>query len=234
MDRELTAVPDIPAEQPPPPARRGAAQPYRDLHGSPGDTSCIARLRRRQVALIGRRIGELRRGRLTLSQLAKLSQVSVGTLSGLEKGIGNPQFAVLNAIAHALGVDVYTFFQSADVTATPLRRGERTCLRIQNTGVELELLTSTLVAAQQAGLVAVLIHLPSEQSDAWTEAIAGSRTQIEVVLKGIVSYQVDAEQYQLDEGDTIMFDGARRHRRTNPSQAGTATIFSVSREIDSL
>ena len=122
MDLELTTVPDILAEQPPPPARRGAAQPYRDLHGPPGDTSRIARLHRRQITLIGRRIGELRRGRLTLSQLANLSQVSVGTLSRLEKGIGNPQFAVLHAIARALGVDVYTFFQSPDVTAAPRHR----------------------------------------------------------------------------------------------------------------
>ena len=234
-DRDLKAVPDIQASDvPTTPARRGAAQTRGDLPRSAVDEERIAQLRQRQVALIGKRIRELRRNRLTLSELAKLSQVSVGLLSRLENGIGNPQFAALNAIARALDVDVYTFFQSPDTTAKPLRRGERTSVLIQNTGVELELLTPTLAAAQQVGLVTVLIHLPREQTDSWVEGSATSRMQLEVILKGSVSYEVESEQYRLDEGDSIMFDASRRHRRTNPSRTDTATIFSVSRDVDFL
>ena len=234
MNRGLTAAPDLPSGLLRLPASRGAADSGPASPGPSLDTDRIAQLRQHQVALIGKRIEELRRGRLTLSQLAELSQVSVGTLSGLEKGVGNPRFAALNAIARVLEVDVYSLFQSPDVTPAPARRGDRTSVRIQNTGVELELLTPTPLAAQQAGIVAVLIHLPRDRSDRWTEAAATSRMQIEVVLKGTVSYEIDSERHQLSEGDAIMFDASRRHRRSNPSSADTATIFSISRTIDSL
>jgi len=195
----------------------------------------IAQARQRQVTLIGKRIRELRRNRLTLSQLAELSQVSVGLLSRLENGIGNPSFASLNSIARALDVDVYTFFQSPDDSATLLRKGERVSLRILNTNVELELLGPTLAAAQRSGLVAVLIHLPRGHVDSkWTDGSATSRMQLDLVLEGSVAYQVDNEQYELATGDTILFDASRRHKRTNLSRTDQSTIFTISREIDFL
>ena len=231
----LRAVPDAPGSAP------GPARPGRSSTRRSGDDTQrvdeerIAQARDRQVATIGRRINDLRRNRYTLGQLADASGVSVGLLSRLENGIGNPSFTSLNAIARALDVDVRTFFDAPDHSAVVLRHGKRTVIRNAATKVECELLTSTLSAAQRTGLVATLIQLPrNPTTDEWVEETTSSRDQLEFVLRGTVSVQVDNEIYQLEEGDAIMFDASRRHRHLNVGDMDTALVFCVSREIDFL
>ncbi|MFD0507806.1 helix-turn-helix domain-containing protein [Streptomyces chiangmaiensis] len=59
------------------------------------------------VAAIGETVRSIRRERtLTLEQLAEASGLSAGVISQLERGIGNPAFATLVQLAHALDVPV--------------------------------------------------------------------------------------------------------------------------------
>ena len=202
-------------------------------HEGPVDEARIARARTRQVGAIGKRIKDLRRNHYTLGQLAETSGVSVGLLSRLENGIGNPSFAALNAIARALDVDVYTFFDASDRSAVVLRQGQRTLMRNMTTRVSCELLSTTLPAAQRTGLVATLIELPRNQSEPpWVDSTTESRDQLELVLHGTVAIEVENEKYELEEGDSIMFDASRRHRRFNRNRKEPALVFCVSREID--
>jgi len=51
---------------------------------------------------VGRAIRAMRHGRMSLQELADKSNVSVGSLSQIENGRGNPSLAMLERIAGAL------------------------------------------------------------------------------------------------------------------------------------
>jgi len=243
--RTLNAVPEMAADATNDPSdqvdrpiqarRRDAAAELTRSTGSIIDESRIVAVRQRRVASIGRRIRELRRNRFTLSQLAELSEVSVGLLSRLENGVGNPSFVSLNAIARALDVDVYTFFESPDSSPSVLRTVDRARIRMVKTKVELEPLVPSLAAGHEAGLVAALVHLPRNHADEqWVQNSTHGHDQFEVLLTGTVHYQVDHEFYELHEGDAILFDPARRHKRHNVSRTDPATVLLIARQLNFL
>jgi transcriptional regulator with XRE-family HTH domain len=182
--------------------------------------------RAQQVALIGRQIRALRRERMTLSQLAEASNVSVGLLSRLENGVGNPSFAALAAIARALDVDVHSFFEPPANGGTVLSGDDRITLRVARTGVELEL----LVPSFRSRVIGVLITLPPGHApDAQVPAHHGQ--QFEIVLSGSVEFRIEHETHQLESGDSVFFEASRPHVRRNMSTSTAATIMACATEI---
>jgi DNA-binding XRE family transcriptional regulator len=61
---------------------------------------------------------------LTLEEVSARSSVSIGSLSQIERGKGNPAFFTLLKIAHALGVPVARFFHIERAVSPVVRRGE--------------------------------------------------------------------------------------------------------------
>ena len=58
------------------------------------------------LARIGEVIRDRRKGRFTVKQLAAAAGVSIGVLSEVERGIGNPSYRTLHKIAEALDVQI--------------------------------------------------------------------------------------------------------------------------------
>jgi transcriptional regulator with XRE-family HTH domain len=79
---------------------------------------------------------------MSLTELADKSNVSVGSLSQIENGRGNPSLAMLQRIASALSVDASQLLSAPPVGATAIvRASERPRLRTMHTDEEVELLT---------------------------------------------------------------------------------------------
>ena len=76
---------------------------------------------------LGLRIRSLRKERkLTLERLAELSDLSVGLVSQIERGKGNPSFATLAQLAHGLDIPVGRLLHVSEQNKSPVvRRGER-------------------------------------------------------------------------------------------------------------
>ena len=76
---------------------------------------------------LGNRIRTLRRERnLTLERLSELANLSVGIVSQIERGRGNPSFATLAQLAHGLDIPVGRLLHVAENHKSPVvRRGER-------------------------------------------------------------------------------------------------------------
>lgn len=56
---------------------------------------------------LGRELAEARRSRkLTQSKVAQLADIDQSEISDLERGVANPTFDTLSAIAHAVGMEV--------------------------------------------------------------------------------------------------------------------------------
>jgi transcriptional regulator with XRE-family HTH domain len=67
------------------------------------------------MATVGEQVHALRkRAQMTLQELSSHSGVSVGLISQIERGNGNPSFNTLVQIAHALDVPVARLLQAAD------------------------------------------------------------------------------------------------------------------------
>ncbi|MFV8054779.1 helix-turn-helix domain-containing protein [Mycobacterium sp. 48b] len=176
-----------------------------------------------QVALIGQRIRELRRDRMTLTQLAEASSVSIGLLSRLENGVGNPSFTALSAIARALDVDVQAFFEIPPKDSVVPTNGHRITLRRDATDATVELLVPNL----SSRIVGALITLPANQAAPQLAATQPGQ-QFEFLVQGFVEYRIENEVHQLERGDFILFDAGRPHARRNLSADEQATILSCS------
>ena len=189
------------------------------------DDAQIQLTRSQQVGLIGKRIRALRRDRMTLTQLAQAAGVSVGVLSRLENGIGNPHFSALSAIARVLDVHVSVFFDSPSNDAAVLADGTRLKLVEPVSGVQIELLSPDF----HSPVVGVILTLPPGFSP--ERQISGRPgQQLEFILDGSVEFRIDHEIHQLENGDSILFDAGRPHSRHNVSKSGPALILSYSTE----
>jgi len=153
---------------------------------------------------------------------AAASGVSIGLLSRLENGSGNPSFGTLSAIARALGVDASALFRTSRADRVKDVNGSRLTIRregdISSATVEL------LVPSLDSRIAGVLLTLPPAY-DVGTLSAATPGRQYEFVLSGDVEYRIDHEVHQLAAGDFIRFDAGRPHLRRNMSAEAEVTIL---------
>jgi transcriptional regulator with XRE-family HTH domain len=192
---------------------------------SPAGDEQMRLARAQQVGLIGKKIRALRRDHMTLAQLAQASSVSIGVLSRLENGIGNPHFSALSAIARALNVHVSTFFEPPANGGTMLTGADRVKLQEPQTGVEMEL----LVPDFHARIIGMIVTLPPGFRPG-RQARGRPGQQFELVLEGSVEFRIEHEIHELAHGDAIFFNAARPHSRKNMSGSDRAVLLSCATE----
>lgn len=184
------------------------------------DTPAVAPL----VAAIGRTIRTMRKARgMTLEQLADSARLSIGMVSQLERGNGNPSFATLAQIAHGLDVPVGRLMHIDENTSPVVRKAARRTMDghgIATTNAEYELLTPNLDGALQATWVR---SLPGhDTSDA---PFRHNGEEFGVVIRGRLAVYVDGVRHDLDEGDSIRFSSTVPHWFVNDSDAVTECVW---------
>lgn len=176
---------------------------------------------------LGRRIRRLRLERsLTLEEVATRSGCSVGSLSQIERGIGNPSFATLVKISHALDISVARLLEAAGrhdpvVRLEDRRRLEGSQAVVEN-GTTYELLTPNLDGA----LEVLYLEIPPGAS---TESTPFSHRGEEVgyILEGIHEVHLDGVVHVLREGDTISYNSALPHWYRNPGPVKVRAIWII-------
>lgn len=98
---------------------------------------------------VGTEIRSLRNARrITLQELGRLTGLSIGCLSQIERGLSKPTIDVLKKIAHALGVTISWFFRPVEESVTGARdivvRAARRRKLTFKSGIIDELLSPTL------------------------------------------------------------------------------------------
>jgi transcriptional regulator with XRE-family HTH domain len=167
------------------------------------------------VAAIGATVRQLRKeAGLTLEQLAERGDLSVGIVSQLERGKGNPSFATLVQIAHGLGVPVGRLLLIEDAPSPVVRADQRR--RVDGHGIPAdnivyEMLTSDLSGALQA----TWVHSwPGNNSSATPFVHHGE--EFGVVISGQLEVHVDSTTYLLGPGDSIRYSSTVPHWFVNP------------------
>jgi transcriptional regulator with XRE-family HTH domain len=176
------------------------------------------------VTAVGEAVRSLRRGLgVTIDLLAERSQLSVGVVSQLERGIGNPSFATLVQLAHGLDVPVGRLFHIDERTSPVVRKAERRRLGGHDapTGnATYELLTPDLSGALEAHWVTA-----SPGHDTSRNPFRHNGEEFGVVISGAVDVYVDGTKYHLDEGDSIRFSSTVPHWFVNPTGVTTHSVW---------
>ncbi|MBW2039683.1 MAG: helix-turn-helix domain-containing protein [Deltaproteobacteria bacterium] len=143
--------------------------------------------------------------RISLRTLAKLSGLSVNTLSLIERNITSPTVNTLSSISRALGVKINYFFDEQRIEeAIFSKRDQRKEVETKDKGIRLETLGSGLI---QQGLEAYVISA-SKGAKSGTKGVSHLGDELAFCLRGKFQFEVKREKYTLEEGDSLLFKGS--------------------------
>jgi transcriptional regulator with XRE-family HTH domain len=178
---------------------------------------------------VGQRLRELRRGRrLSLETVAARTDLSIGFLSQIERGLSSPSLRVLATLADVLGVGIAGLFGAkenagAAPDAVVTRERQRARLNLWRTGISKQLLSA---AGSEGRLNLFLVHLEPGGSTG-DELYTHDGEEAGLVIEGKMKLTVDAESWTLKSGDSFRFASRRPHRFSNPSDDAKTVVLWV-------
>jgi transcriptional regulator with XRE-family HTH domain len=168
------------------------------------------------VASFGEMLRQARRGRFTLEELAHRAGVSVGLISQIERGNGNPSLVTLIKLAHALDIQLEDLFQGPPGARQMLvTKSDRARLELPHEGHEglvYELLTPDL--NRKIGMTRA--QIPSGW-DNEQEPYSRPGEHCLHLLDGELDATIAGEFFHLRAGDTLTFDSSLPHWYRNSS-----------------
>jgi transcriptional regulator with XRE-family HTH domain len=178
---------------------------------------------------VGQRIRDLRRSRkLSLEVVAARTDLSIGFLSQIERGLSSPSLRVLATIADVLGVGIAGLFGAKETASTGsdaivTREQQRAELNLWRTGISKQLLSPS---GSESRLNLFLVHMEPGGSTG-DESYTHDGEEAGLVLEGEMKLTVDAESWTLKQGDSFRFASRRPHRFSNPSNKAKAVVLWV-------
>jgi transcriptional regulator with XRE-family HTH domain len=178
---------------------------------------------------VGQRIRDLRRTRaMSLEAVAARTELSIGFLSQIERGLSSPSLRVLATLADVLGVGIAGLFgakenDAAAPDAIVTRERQRAELNLWRTGISKQLLSP---AGSEGRLNLFLVHMEPGGSTG-DELYAHDGEEAGLVIEGEMKLTVDAESWTLKHGDSFRFASRRPHRFSNPSGDSRAVVLWV-------
>jgi transcriptional regulator with XRE-family HTH domain len=165
-----------------------------------------------EITNLGRKLHDLRRATpMRLEELSERTNLSIGLLSQIERGKGNPSFVTLMKLADAFQIQLGHFFSDSPATHIVVRKPQRRKIVFPTPGLTYELCTPDL--NRQVAMI-------------WTKLEPGARTQegpfshegeeCLVLTQGVLEAHIGDEVFVLGEGDSITFDSATPHWYFNP------------------
>jgi transcriptional regulator with XRE-family HTH domain len=173
---------------------------------------------------LGGRIRTVREEKgLSLRTVADAAGVSESFLSQVERGVASPSVASLRRVAEALGESVGALFDGPSVSGRLVRVQDRRrlvhperhwedVLLTPRTSRRLQVILSTIEAGAGSG------------EEPYTH---DSDEECVVVLTGRLEFWVGDERFDLEEGDTLVFESRRPHRNRNPGPGKAQVLWII-------
>jgi transcriptional regulator with XRE-family HTH domain len=189
-----------------------------------GQPSPNASTKPEDAGKIGPRIRQLRTDRgLALRNLAESSGLSINTISLVERNKISPSVSTLQRIAAALDVPITSFFeeetdpQSIIFSAADQRRA------IAIPAGQMEKLATGL---PHQCIEPLLLNLDPGATSG-SAPIIHSGHELIYCIKGTLFYEIAGERYELQAGDSLLFEARMPHRWGNngSTQASLLMIF---------
>lgn len=178
---------------------------------------------------IGRQIRDLRKAkRITLADLAKKINKSVGYLSQVERGVSSLPIGVLQQISDVLGVRVSWFFQSEegvpeDERELIVRATQRRSMTFSGLGVREELLSPRL-----SGQLLLIMTRLEPKASGGSEPRRRKGEEAGYVESGVLELRIGSRTYRLEAGDSFSITGDEPHLIYNPGETETRVVWVMS------
>lgn len=168
----------------------------------------------------------LQRG-LSLKQLSERSDLSVGMLSQIERGMATPSLRALGRLRDVYGVPLARFFDDA-VTAAPasddvVQRAGR-CRRVE---FPEERMAKELVSPASARTLEMMVIVMEAGGGSGPEPYAHEGEECGHVLEGGIDLWVGDRTWRLAEGDSFQFASHTPHRFHNPGPGRARVLWTV-------
>jgi transcriptional regulator with XRE-family HTH domain len=168
---------------------------------------------------------ELRETRgISMRALAAKSGLSANALSMIERGKTSPSVSTLYKLADALGVSITAFFgtESEKKQIVFLKSDERAHMPFARGVFE------GLGGAQFSGRVEPFVLTLESGASSGPRNIVHSGHEFVFCLRGKLEYFVDKQFFQLEAGDSLLFESKLRHRWKNPGNTVTTALVIIS------
>ena len=162
---------------------------------------------------IGKRLKDIRKkNNLTINDLATRASVSNGLVSRIENGRTIPSLPVLLELIQSLDIDASYFFEGVEKKSNakfifvPKENQQVIEKEVEAEGFKyMHIFSKSL---HSLGFEAVLLTLePNSKRD----KVITDAWEFKYILKGKVKYIIDNEEIELQEGDSLYFNGKLPH-----------------------
>lgn len=140
---------------------------------------------------------------LTLRDLAAKTELTPSFLSQLERDLTNPSLSSLQRISDALGVPMLYFIEDKANQFPVVRAEARSKLDLDDARVSYELLIPDLT-----GNVEVLLGVIQSDCQNVVRKLSVETEEVIFVLEGSLIVGLEDEEYVLNVGDSIRFNGS--------------------------
>ncbi len=146
---------------------------------------------------IGLAIRDIRTNKnMTLKELAELTQLSVGYLSILERGLSNPTIANLHKICNALNITMANLLSNINFSNDlKVKRENRNVIFDSGTGVVYEALTEG-----DKNLLGIYMTVNNHDVNISNKHIVD---ELGYIISGSINITLGSETYHLTQGDSI-------------------------------
>jgi transcriptional regulator with XRE-family HTH domain len=174
---------------------------------------------------VGRNLRRLRRARrLSLRELAERSGLAVNTLSLIENHKTSPSVSTLQQLAVGLAEPIASFFEM-----DPPRRNIVHLKADRRAKAEFDHGTCEIMGAgfrdQRLQPMLVTLHTGADSGQA---PIVHTGLEFVYCLDGVVVYEIESDTYQLEAGDSLLFEAHLPHRWKNAQSKPTQVIMVLS------
>lgn len=183
------------------------------------------------VGPIIRRV-RLQRG-MSLQQLAEAANVSIGTLSQIERNLSNPSLGVVTNIRQALRIPLSALFEDEQSDGDPLydpkfvrRAHHRPRLDLGPQHMVKELLSPSI--AQDLQFMMLILPPGGNSGD---QALSYACEKAGMVIEGTLLLKVGGQDTTLTEGDSFQFWGATPHSFFNPSRVPAKVLWIIGKTL---
>lgn len=172
------------------------------------------------IIQISNRLRDLRKEKnITLQELADAAGVSKGMLSQVENSRAIPSLTVLLNLIRSLEIDFNAFFKDINLL-TPdskviFRKKEQyQSFEKENAeGYYYQRLFSTTIHEYHTDFVLLRLTKGARRPPVSTDAF-----EFKYLLSGKVQYQIGAESYDMEAGDSLFFDATELHNPVNTGE----------------
>jgi quercetin dioxygenase-like cupin family protein len=173
---------------------------------------------------LGATLKARRTGRFTVEDLSTKSGVSAGLISQIERGIGNPSFATLLRLAHALDLPMADLFlgSNSHENKVLVRRADRLRMELPGDGIVQEMLVPN--TDRKLGVLQMTIP-PGFRGEDVPHSHPGE--EVVLLVSGSLRATVGGQSFDLAEGDTMSYDAATPHWWSNTTRK-PAVILAIS------